>query len=401
MPTAPKSVPGKTGHTPAALGPEGADTVLLAIPAELDLDAILDTMLATGATPEDTALALLGGLGCKITGDYGWVEGVMSQPALARDVGEGLLARAQGREAAAIGVALDIGLALPDASWIRPALVGAGLWNQVALSDGRYHPILVDAGAGSGWRFERSILGRTILDGWRQVVDRAFALSRGHEGAAIGRKEAAESLLCGLRYAGLAAKATPDPELPDLRAWLGRRGVDPLCAALAGARMTGLMDPTLATALALRLGADPWWADRITTEGVALAGADLETVPEGFRVFPGTFDAYGCPNLKRLPDGMVVDGNLALEGCARLEALPANLWVEWALILDGCAALKALPHGLQGAGQGNGIGLSMKGCPPLPLPEDAFVAEDFIVTDAFPDGTDVRAYRAWTRDEGL
>eukprot|EP00958_Prasinococcus_capsulatus_P030337 scaffold8068_cov565-Prasinococcus_capsulatus_cf.AAC.3 len=66
---------------------------------------------------------------------------------------------------------------------------------------------------------------------------------------------------------------------------------------------------------------------------------------------PRTVALSGCPNLKRLPPGMVVTGDLILNNCSSLRELPSDLQVGRALMCANCVQLRSIPKDMHVWGQ--------------------------------------------------
>lgn len=71
----------------------------------------------------------------------------------------------------------------------------------------------------------------------------------------------------------------------------------------------------------------------------------LEILPEGFISNSQTLRLDGCKNLKRLPDNMIVNGNLDLS-YSGIEKIPHGLRVSGGLCLKGCDMLTEIPDDL-------------------------------------------------------
>jgi len=75
-----------------------------------------------------------------------------------------------------------------------------------------------------------------------------------------------------------------------------------------------------------------------------VTGAKLE-IKQG-RPFGTWLNLKDCTELTRLPDGLIVHGNLNLAGCTGLKKLPDGLTVYGYLNLHRCTGLTSLPHGM-------------------------------------------------------
>jgi hypothetical protein len=83
----------------------------------------------------------------------------------------------------------------------------------------------------------------------------------------------------------------------------------------------------------------------------------LEHLWDGPLDLPGNLSLVDCPNLRTLPAGLRIAGDLSVERCG-LTALPDDLLVEGRVLLRDCPNLTALPAGLV-----NAKGMQLDRCP--------------------------------------
>lgn len=86
-------------------------------------------------------------------------------------------------------------------------------------------------------------------------------------------------------------------------------------------------------------------AQELNVDDLYLSYSDIKSLPEGLNV-GGNVYLNNCPNLTSLPEGLEVGGSLALNNCPKLVALPEGLKVGHEIALYNCTSLTKLPKGL-------------------------------------------------------
>ena len=77
-----------------------------------------------------------------------------------------------------------------------------------------------------------------------------------------------------------------------------------------------------------------------------LRRTDIKELPQGLKV-GGQLVLEGCTSLEKLPQDLKVGRGLDLENCTSLKELPKGLKVDRSLDLAGCTSLEKLPQGLK------------------------------------------------------
>lgn len=121
--------------------------------------------------------------------------------------------------------------------------------------------------------------------------------------------------------------------------------------------------------------------DLVVTKGLCAKDCvNLRSLPDVIDL-ETHLNIVGCRSLERLPDGMRVGGNAYLDRCDALKSLPKGMRVGGNLYLSGCVGLRELPEDI-GDEDSGGIGaIVLDGCSGLmSLPERMVVRDGLDLT---------------------
>jgi len=95
------------------------------------------------------------------------------------------------------------------------------------------------------------------------------------------------------------------------------------------------------------LNKEPFTEDDLYVNGnLNLFGSEIKSLPEGLKV-EGNLFLNDCKNLTSLPEGLKVGESLLLNNCTNLTLLPEGLQVGGYLDLQNCTGLTLLPKGME------------------------------------------------------
>ena len=125
------------------------------------------------------------------------------------------------------------------------------------------------------------------------------------------------------------------------------------------------------------LNNEPLTEKDLNIEGdLDLTDTNIKSLPNGLKI-TGNLILTECESLRSLPKGLKVGGSLDLSYSLHLDSLPNGLVVGGDLILSGCESLDSLPEGLKVGGE-----LHLDNSDVYELPKGLEIGGDLIVTNS-------------------